>query len=117
MKTENKQKKKSDKNVSSRQIKYLRGLAHTLSALILIGKEGITDDLIKALKTELDRHELVKVKIGANSSEKKDKAAETLPAATQSILVQLIGKTLILYKANPKLPKDKRIYLPKDTQE
>ncbi len=113
MGTENKQEIKSGKALNNKQIKFLRGLAHTLSALILIGKEGITDDLVKALKTELDRHELVKVKIEPNSSEKKDKAAETLPTATQSTLVQLIGKTLILYKPNPKLPKDKRIRIPK----
>ncbi len=112
METKNKQESRSGNSLSNKQIKYLRGLAHTLSPLILIGKEGITEDLVKALRTELDHHELVKVKIGSNSSEKKDTAAETLPAATKSTLVQLIGKTLILYKPNPKLPKEKRIYLP-----
>lgn len=99
--------------LSNKQVKYLRGLGHSLSALVLIGKEGITDKLIKSAKTELLNHELIKAKVGTNSSVNKNEAAQILPQATNSTLVQFIGKTLLLYKPNPKRPKDKRIILPK----
>lgn len=98
--------------LTKKQIKHLRGLGHKLNPLVLIGKEGINDSLIQAVETELCNHELIKVKIGTNSSVNKKKAAEIIPEATQSELVQLIGKTLTLYRANPKKPKDKRVYLP-----
>ena len=103
----------SGKNLTNKQIKHLRGLGHKLPALVLIGQEGITADLLKAISTELANHELIKVKIGTNSSVNKHDAALSIPKSTGSELVQLIGKTLLLYKANPERPKEKRIYLPK----
>jgi RNA-binding protein len=105
-------KKVTLRQLSNKQIKHLRGLGHKLSPLVLIGKEGLNDNIFQAVETELDNHELIKVKIGTNSDVDKQKAAETVPEATRSILVQLIGKTLLLYRANPKKPKDKRIFLP-----
>ncbi len=98
--------------LTSRQIKYLRGLGHKLSPLVLVGKEGISESLLKAVQTELVNHELIKVKVGSNSEVDKKEAARIIPEASQSSLVQFIGKTLLLYKANPKRPKDKRIHLP-----
>ncbi len=99
--------------LSNKQIKYLRGLGHKLSPLVLVGKEGLSKSLVAALDTELDNHELIKVKIGNNSDVDKKQAANFLPQATSSILVQLIGKTLLLYRKNPKRAKEKRICLPK----
>ncbi len=100
--------------LSNKQTKHLRGLGHKLSALVLIGKDGISDGIIEAAQTELFNHELIKVKIGKNSSVAKKDAAAILPVATSSSLVQLIGKTLLLYKANPELPKEQRLTLPKN---
>ena len=111
--TEKKEDQPTAYQLSNRQVKFLRGLGHKLSPLVLIGKEGITDQLVNALKVELANHELVKVKIGNNSSVKKNDAAEMLPEMTASSLVQLIGKTVILYRPNPEKAKDKRIVLPK----
>lgn len=99
--------------LTSRQKKYLKGLGHDLTANILIGKEGITERLVTATDLELSRHELVKVKIGTNSGLDKHDTAERLPAATGSALVQLLGKTMLLYRPNPDLPKEKRLTLPK----
>jgi RNA-binding protein len=106
-------KKASSPQLSNKQIKHLRGLGHKLTPLVLIGKEGLNDNILQAVETELDNHELIKVKIGTNSSVDKKEAADIVPESTSSALVQLIGKTLLLYRANPKRPKDKRIYLPK----
>lgn len=103
----------SPPRLTSKQIKYLRGLGHKLPALVLVGKDGITPQLIKAAGVELQNHELIKVKIGNNSSVNKTEAADILPQATGSDLVQLIGKTLLLFRPNPERPKDKRIILPK----
>lgn len=99
--------------LSNKQKKYLKGLAHKLSPLVLIGKEGITDNLVEAVNTELTHHELIKVKVGSNSGTSKHEAAEVLPGLSSSSLVQLIGKTVLLYRKNPKKDKRERIYLPK----
>ncbi len=99
--------------LSSKQKKYLKGLGHHLSPVILIGKEGLSERLIEATSRELFNHELIKVKIGNNSGIDKEDALLTLTEASDSELVQLIGKTLLLYKENTQLPKDRRISLPR----
>ncbi len=101
------------KGISNKQRQYLKGLAHPFTPLVQIGREGISEGLIEMTKRELALRELLKVKIGNNSGLEKHFAAEELAKKTDSILVQLIGKTIILYKHNPKRPKDKRIILPK----
>lgn len=95
-----------------RQKKFLKGLAHSLSPVVKIGKEGITGGVIETIENELLYRELIKVKIGNNSNVGKTEAAQLIPEKTGSSLVQLIGKTVILYKANRKRQKDKRIILP-----
>ncbi len=99
--------------LSKKQKKHLKGLAHPLSPIVQIGKDGLTNAVIETIKTELTRHELIKVKIGNNSGIDKTEASQLIPIQSDSELVQLIGKTLILFKANKKKQRDKRINLPK----
>lgn len=112
--TEKKQEEKLVPELTSKQKKFLKGLAHDLPALVQVGKEGFSKSLIEQTNLELTRRELIKVKLGKNSGLEKDQAGITLSEATKSTLVQLIGKTLILYRANPKRNKEERIRLPKN---
>jgi RNA-binding protein len=99
--------------LTSKQKKFLKGLAHDLPALIQVGKEGLSESVIEATVEELLRRELLKVKLGKNSGVEKDQAGIELAEATKSHLVQIIGKTVILYRENPKRKKEDRIRLPK----
>jgi RNA-binding protein len=101
--------------LNTRQKQFLKGLAHALTPLVQIGKEELSPGLLETLKTELLRHELIKVKIGSNCTLDKHSTATTIAELTASALVQLIGKTIVLYKPNPKRAKEKRILLPKAT--
>ena len=96
-----------------KQKKFLKKLAHPLSPSVQIGKDGLSEGLLESIRTALAHHELIKVKISNNSGLEKKEAAQSIPQKTGSSLVQLIGKTLILYKTNPKRKKEKRIVLPK----
>ncbi len=107
------EKKDTAAELTTKQKQYLKGLAHPLNPLIQIGIEGLSSSLIESTKKELQHHELIKVKIGKNSGLEKTKTATEIAEKTESTMVQLIGKTIILYKSNPKKPKDKRIYIPK----
>lgn len=99
--------------LTTRQRQFLKGLAHPLHPLVQIGKEGLSQGIINTINTELQNHELIKVKIGNNSGLDKNSTSEEVAQETGAILVQLIGKTFVLFKANPEKPKDKRIILPK----
>ncbi len=99
--------------LTNTQKKYLRGLGHQLTPLVYIGKEGLTDNVYDALEIALLSHELIKVKIINTSSVHKGDAAELLPQKSGSSLVQLIGKTLLLYRKNPKRKKEEQIQIPR----
>lgn len=99
--------------LTTRQKQFLKGLAHHLNPLVQIGKEGMTSGIIDTVNAELLNHELLKVKIGNNSGLEKHSTSQDVADLTQSNLVQLIGKTFVLYKPNPEKPRDKRILLPK----
>lgn len=99
--------------LTTRQKQFLKGLAHPLTPLVQIGKDELSPGVIETIKTELIHHELIKVKIGSNCGLDKHTASATISGQTASALVQLIGKTIVLYKPNPKRAKEKRILLPK----
>jgi RNA-binding protein len=99
--------------LTARQKQFLKGLAHSQNPVVQIGKEELTEGVIETIKTELINHELIKVKIGNNCGLEKHITSTTIAEQTASALVQLIGKTIIIYKPNPKKSKDKRIILPK----
>lgn len=97
--------------LSNAQKKTLRRLGHELTPLVTIGKEGLTDSVIEAIDSVLTSFELIKVKLLNTTPLDKKSAADVIPKRTSSNLVQLIGKTLLLYRPNPKRPKDKRVKL------
>jgi len=98
--------------LSARQKKYLKALAHPLSPVVWLGKDGLSAQAIGTVGLELTRHELIKVKIGANSGLDKEETSIALANSTGSHLVQTIGKIIVLYKENPKRRKEERIRPP-----
>jgi len=94
------------------QKKHLRGLAHGLKPAVQIGREGITDAVIRAIDEGLFRHELIKVKYN-EIKEKGLKEAITgeLTAKTGSVQVGMIGHTVILYRRQAD-PEKRKISVP-----
>lgn len=103
---------KTAPELNAKQKKFLKGLGHALTPVVAVGKEGLGDKILKATALELSRHELIKVKVGKSSPVSRQDTAEFLSSGTSSSLVQIIGKTILLYKKNPQLEKEKRIRLP-----
>lgn len=94
------------------QKKYLRGLAHGLKPIILIGKEGITDTVVRATDEGLSQHELIKIKFNEfKDKDQKVAFSGELVAGTGGVLVGMIGHTVILYRRHAD-PAKRRIQLP-----
>lgn len=92
------------------QTRFLRGQAHDLKALLQTGGKGVTPAFLAELDEVLERHELVKVKVGADDREVRDAMIADIVGQTGSALVQRIGHTAILYRPG----KEKRqIVLPR----
>ena len=87
------------------QIRYLRGLAHPLKALLQVGGKGVTPALLAELDAVLERHELVKVKVGAEDREARDAMIAELAGQTGAALVQRIGHTATLYRPARERPQ------------
>jgi RNA-binding protein len=81
----------------------LRAEAQHLDAAVHIGGQGINDALVASLQDVLRTRELVKVKIGKGTDLKAKDAAEVLAKRTRSEVVQVIGRTVTLYRLNPEL--------------
>jgi RNA-binding protein len=83
----------------------LRGHGHALVALVHVGKAGVTDALVKQLTQVLLDHELVKVKVAAECPADRFEVAERLGAEPGTSVVQIIGRTILLYKRHPQTPR------------
>lgn len=97
-------------SLSNSQKRYLRGLAHGINPVILVGNKGITPALVKEFGSALDQHELVKVKIAGDDREARAEQIDQLAESAAAEVVQRIGHTATYFRRNKDEPK---IALPK----
>ncbi len=95
--------------LSGAALRKLRALGHALDPVVAVGKDGITDGLVRATDAALTTHELVKLKIQREAGDRHAAAIE-VAARTGSVLAQVLGRTALLYRRHPTKPK---IVLPK----
>ncbi|MFV0381780.1 MAG: ribosome assembly RNA-binding protein YhbY [Breznakia sp.] len=88
--------------LSGKQRRYLRSLAVSLKPVVRIGKEGLNANVIASCMTSLEAHELVKVSVLKNCEDPFKAIAFDLAATTNSEIVQMIGKVVVLYKQSKK---------------
>ena len=91
-------------SLTGKQRRHLRGLGHELRPLVQIGKGGIDDGLVAALEQALADHELVKIKLGEHAEVDRHEAAAALADRTKSDVAQVLGHTILLYRAHPDEP-------------
>jgi len=90
--------------LTGKQRRYLRGLGHDLRPIVQVGKAGIDDGLVAAVEQALDDHELVKIKVGEAATLDRHDAAGVLAHRTHSEVAQVLGNTVLLYRAHPDDP-------------
>lgn len=96
--------------LTSAQTRFLRGHAHDLKALLQIGGKGVTPAFLAELEEVLERHELIKVKVGAEDRDARDAIIAELAKASGSSLVQRIGHVAVLYRPSK---EHRQIVLPR----
>jgi RNA-binding protein len=93
--------------LTSQAARSLRALAHSLKPLVHVGKNGVNDDVARAVGEALLAHELIKVKVLSECPITADEAGAELSEATRADVAQRIGRIVVLYKPHPKKPKIK----------
>lgn len=91
--------------LSGRQRRYLRSLGHELRPVVQIGRDGLDDGLVAAVDQALIDHELIKVKLGEAANLDRHAAAADLAERTRSEVAQVLGHTVLLYRAHPDEPE------------
>ncbi len=95
--------------MTSKQRAYLKGLAMNIEPILNVGKSSLTPELTNAVEEALNKRELIKIGVLKNCMDDPRAIAETIAERTNSEVVQVIGKKIVLYK-KPK--KDAKIILP-----
>ena len=88
------------KNLTNSQIKYLRGIAHGINPVIIIGGNGVTESLMEELESSLEHHELLKIKMASAERDDRKEMINYVLEKTNAELVQSIGKTFVIFRAN-----------------
>ncbi len=97
--------------MTSKQRAYLRSLAMKIEPILQLGKSGVTPENTASVAEALEARELIKISVLQNCLYDPNEMADMLAERTQSQVVQVIGKKIILYKRGK---KDKRkIELPR----
>ncbi|ASA19912.1 ribosome assembly RNA-binding protein YhbY [Paenibacillus donghaensis] len=96
--------------LNGKQKRYLRSLAHHLDPVFQVGKGGVNDHLIRHIEEAIEKRELMKISVLNNNVEDPKEIGAALSEQSGSELVQVIGKTIVLYKESK---DNKTIELPR----
>lgn len=88
--------------MNSKQISYLRGLAHNLNPVVRISNKGLSESVIKEIHVNLDAHELIKIKVMGDDRALRAQMLVDICAQTGAVAVHHIGKQLVVYRQSTK---------------
>lgn len=95
--------------MNTKQISHLRSLAHNINPVVMIGHQGLTENVLKEIENALNAHELIKIKVLGDDRELRVSMLEEICEKTGAANVHHIGKQLVIYR-QAETPK---IVLPK----
>ena len=93
--------------MTSKQRAYLRGLANRMEPIVHAGKGGVSDAMIRQADDALTARELIKGKVLETAPASARDIAEQIAAAVNAEVVQVIGRTFVLFRQNEKEPQIK----------
>lgn len=98
--------------LTNKQRQFLKGLAHHLNPVVMLGGNGLTEGVLAEIDNALNHHELIKVKIAGADRETKQLIIQAIVRETKATEVQTIGHILVLFRPS----EEKKITLPKATK-
>lgn len=96
-------------SLTNKQKQFLKSKAHDLKPVILLGGNGLTEGVVAEIENALNHHELIKIKVPGEDREQKMLVMDAIIRETKAEKVQIIGKTLVLFRQT----EDKKIVLPR----
>lgn len=96
-------------NLTTKQKQHLKGLAHDLKPVVMLGANGLTEGVLAEIDSALTYHELIKVKVASGDRELKNAIVDAIVRETQAVKVQLIGHVLVIFRQSEEM----KIAIPK----
>ena len=94
-------------NLSESQKKFLRGLGHQLKPVVTVGDAGLSNTVMQEFDSTISHHELIKVRVRADSRQSRDALIDDLCRTGAGDLIQRIGNVALIYHSNPDKPRIK----------
>ena len=99
--------------LNSKQIAHLRGLAHSLSPVVMIGNNGLTENVLKEIELNLNAHELIKIQVAGDDRDARKALYLDICAKTSAVAVHHIGKQLVIYRKSDTVKESAKVVIPK----
>lgn len=84
--------------MNKRQIQFLKSYANTCELFFNIGKDGLSKNFSIMIDNALTANEMIKIKILKTAEDDKKNIAAQLSKATDSTVVQIVGRVITLYR-------------------
>ena len=84
--------------MTSKQRAFLRKLANPLDPVVYVGKEGLTDIIVKETELVLEKRELIKVQVQPGCDESSREVADRMAKKLKADVITVLGKRLVLYR-------------------
>lgn len=88
--------------ISTKERATLRGFSNNIPDLVFVGKEGITENVVKQVLDNLTAHELIKIKVQQNCEHTPREVCEELVNKTGAEPISVVGNKIVLYKRTTK---------------
>lgn len=99
--------------LSTKQIAHLRGLAHSLNPVVMIGNNGLTESVLKEIELNLNAHELIKVQVAGDDRDARKVLYLEICTKTNAVAVHHIGKQLVFYRVSSSVKEKAKVIIPK----
>lgn len=95
----------TETNLTGKQRRYLRGLGNQLQPVVWVGVKGVNEGVRVAIASAFEHADLLKIKLQEGFAGDRHETAQQLAHASNAELVQVLGKTILLYRRHAEKPK------------
>ena len=88
--------------MNKKHLQFLKSHANTCKLYFNLGKDGLSNNFIIMIDNALAANEMLKVKLLKTVEEDSKDVAKLISNATNSTLVQVVGRTITLYRKSEK---------------
>ena len=95
------QPKQGELTLTPKERQTLKGRAHSLNPVVMLGNAGLSEPVLKEIDRALNAHELIKIRVPTDDEAERTRIFSDIATRLAAARVQSIGKVLVLYRPLP----------------